>query len=211
MARSKCNGHGGGAVTVWYSSKIANVRITSPYDTPIPGRGVYEVAKRQNFIDELILKQLELLHLPPSPPADDATFIRRAYSSTRLASCRRRTKSARFLPTMQPDKRDRLIDSLLARDGVRRLLGLPMVRLAAGQWQHAAAGCCEGVLRLDPRAGEGEHAVGSSLPGKSSLAKGSSIENGATNFYALHQDPEAMTENISQAFLGFVDRLREVS
>jgi hypothetical protein len=34
------------------------------------------------------------------------------------------------------------------------------------------------------------------------LARGSSIENGATNFYALHQDPETMTENISQAFLG---------
>ncbi len=34
------------------------------------------------------------------------------------------------------------------------------------------------------------------------LAKGNSFENGATNFYALHQDPEEMTENISQAFLG---------
>jgi hypothetical protein len=34
------------------------------------------------------------------------------------------------------------------------------------------------------------------------LARGGSIENGSTNFYALHQDPESMTENISQAFLG---------
>ena len=33
-------------------------------------------------------------------------------------------------------------------------------------------------------------------------ARGSSVENGATNFYALHQDPENMTENVSQAFLG---------
>ncbi|HJQ82255.1 MAG TPA: DUF1553 domain-containing protein, partial [Lacipirellulaceae bacterium] len=33
-------------------------------------------------------------------------------------------------------------------------------------------------------------------------ARGSSIENGATNFYALHQDPESMTENVSQTFLG---------
>ena len=39
-------------------------------------------------------------------------------------------------------------------------------------------------------------------PGRSSLARGSSLENGATNFYALHQDPETMTENVSQAFLG---------
>jgi hypothetical protein len=34
------------------------------------------------------------------------------------------------------------------------------------------------------------------------VARGSSFENGATNFYALHQDAESMTENVSQAFLG---------
>ncbi len=33
-------------------------------------------------------------------------------------------------------------------------------------------------------------------------AKGESLENGATNFYALNQDPESMTENACQAFLG---------
>jgi hypothetical protein len=33
-------------------------------------------------------------------------------------------------------------------------------------------------------------------------AQGSTFENGATNFYALHQDPESMTENACQAFLG---------
>jgi hypothetical protein len=33
-------------------------------------------------------------------------------------------------------------------------------------------------------------------------ATGDSLQNGATNFYALHQDPETMSENASQAFLG---------
>ena len=32
-------------------------------------------------------------------------------------------------------------------------------------------------------------------------ATGSSVENGATNFFAVHQDPETMAENTSQAFL----------
>ena len=31
---------------------------------------------------------------------------------------------------------------------------------------------------------------------------GESVENGPTNFYALNQSPEDMTENVSQAFLG---------
>jgi hypothetical protein len=33
-------------------------------------------------------------------------------------------------------------------------------------------------------------------------ARGSSLEDGASNFYAIHQDPESMAENVSQAFLG---------
>jgi hypothetical protein len=33
-------------------------------------------------------------------------------------------------------------------------------------------------------------------------AQGSSYTNGATNFFALHQTPEDMAENVSQAFLG---------
>jgi hypothetical protein len=32
-------------------------------------------------------------------------------------------------------------------------------------------------------------------------AKGSSVKEGATNFYAVHQDPETMAENVSQTFL----------
>ncbi len=79
--RIKVVGHGGGAVTAWYSSKIVNVRITSPYDAEVPD-DVFAEAPRRNFIDELVLKQLQLLHLPPSPPADDATFLRRAYLDT---------------------------------------------------------------------------------------------------------------------------------
>ena len=34
------------------------------------------------------------------------------------------------------------------------------------------------------------------------LARGESITDGATNFYAIHQDPESLTENTCQAFMG---------
>ena len=32
-------------------------------------------------------------------------------------------------------------------------------------------------------------------------AKGDTMKNGATNFYSVHQDPETMAENVSQAFM----------
>jgi len=194
-----CNGHGGGAISVWYSSKIVNVRITSPYDAEVPTK-VFAEAKRRNFIDDLVLKQLEVLRLPPAPPADDATFLRRAFVDT-IGKLPTADETRAFLADGAADKRDRVIEDLLARD--------EFVDYWAYQWSDLLL---VNGTRLRPKAVKSFYSwireqVQASTPWDDFarqivLAKGDSIENGATNFYALHQDPEDMTENISQAFLG---------
>ncbi|MEX2307840.1 MAG: DUF1549 domain-containing protein [Pirellulales bacterium] len=195
----KTVGHGGGAVTAWYSSKIANVRITSPYEAEAPD-SVFTAAKRRNFIDNLVLKQLQLLHLPPAPPADDATFIRRAYLDT-IGKLPTADEVRTFLVDQAPEKRDRLIDALLSRE--------EFVDYWAYQWSDLLL--INGT-RLRPEAVKAfylwiRQRVSENLPWDEFarqivLARGSSLENGGSNFFALHQDPETMTENISQAFLG---------
>src|SRR5256885_10106356 len=42
-------------------------------------KAVFQKAKRNNTIDDLVLKKLETLHIPPSRQTTDAEFIRRAY------------------------------------------------------------------------------------------------------------------------------------
>jgi hypothetical protein len=197
--RIKAVGHGGGAVTAWYSSKIANVRITSPYDADVP-EAVFAAAKRRNFIDNLILKQLQLLRLPPAPMADDATFLRRAHLDTigRLPTA---DEVRAFLSDSSPDKRDRLIDGLLARE--------EFIDYWAYQWSDLLL---VNGTRLRPDAVKAfylwiRERVAENVPWDEFarqivLARGSSLENGGSNFFALHQDPETMTENVSQAFLG---------
>lgn len=197
--RMKVLGHGGGAITAWYSSKIANVRITSPYEQAIPDE-VFAKADRKTFIDDLILKQLQLLRLPPSPRADDATFVRRAYLDT-IGKLPTADEARAFLADGSPDKRERLIESLLARP--------EFVDYWAYQWSDLLL--VNGTL-LRPDAvkafyGWIRQRVEQNTPWDEFareivVARGNSMENGATNFYALHQDPESMTENISQAFLG---------
>jgi hypothetical protein len=197
--RITCNGHGGGAISVWYSSKIVNVRVTSPYDAEVPP-AVFADAKRRNFIDDAVLKQLSVLHLPPSGPADDATFLRRAFLDT-TGKLPTAGEVRAFLSDGAPDKRDRLIEDLLNRD--------EFVDYWAFQWSDLLL---VNGTRLRPAAVKSFYTwireqVKSNAPWDEFaraivLAKGSSIENGATNFYALHQDPEEMTENVSQAFLG---------
>src|SRR3954471_2712006 len=195
----KVLGHGGGAVSVWYSSKIANVRITSPYDAPVPA-DVFAKAPRKNFIDDLILKQLKLLQLPPSPPADDATFIRRAFLDT-VGKLPTADEVRAFVADTSPEKRNHLIDSLLTRT--------EFVDYWSYQWSDVLL--VNGTM-LRPDAVKAFYGwirkqVENNTPWDQFareivVARGSSLENGATNFYALHQDPESMTENISQAFLG---------
>jgi hypothetical protein len=195
----KVVGHGGGAVTAWYSSKIVNLRITSPYDAEVPD-SVYAESPRRNFIDELILKQLKLLHLPPAPAANDPAFLRRAYLDT-IGKLPTADEARTFLADTSADKRDKLIEGLLARE--------EFVDYWTYQWSDLLL---VNGARIRPAAVKAYYAwirqrVQENTPWDKFArqivtARGGSVESGGTNFYALHPDPETMTENVSQAFLG---------
>lgn len=192
-------GHGEGAITAWFSSQIVIARVTVPFPNEV-SEETYTAASRRNFIDDLVLEQLQRLKLPPSPDCDDATFIRRVSIDTtgRLPSAERVRE---FMADTRPDRRDLLIEELLQspefvdywtyRWSDLLLINGDMLRpepvKAYYQWISSH------VERNTPWDQFVRQIV---------TATGSSVENGATNFYALHQDPEGMTENVSQAFLG---------
>ncbi len=71
-------GHGEAAITLWYLNKVAFARIVSPFATPVP-KERFAKGPRANFIDDLVLRKLQALNIPPAGPASDAEFIRRAY------------------------------------------------------------------------------------------------------------------------------------
>ncbi|MCA9022196.1 MAG: S-layer protein, partial [Planctomycetaceae bacterium] len=66
----KVTGYGEGAIVCNYSSKIAISKITSPYPQEIAPE-IYAKSPQNNFIDELVIKQLQRLNLPPSPQSND--------------------------------------------------------------------------------------------------------------------------------------------
>ena len=106
-------GYGEAAITVWYSNLVAANRIASPLPNAVDPK-VFASAPRNNFIDDLVLKKLADLHIPPSPPCDDAEFIRRAYlDAAGVLPTPDETK--KFLADPAPDKRAKLIDALLER------------------------------------------------------------------------------------------------
>jgi hypothetical protein len=94
-------------VMVRYQGKVAVFRATAPL-----GANVGNLPKPTNFIDEMIFAKLKTIGMPPSPLCDDATFIRRVSLDIagRLPNL---DETRKFVADAAPDKRDRLIDSLL--------------------------------------------------------------------------------------------------
>lgn len=191
-------GYGEGAVSALFSSNVSLARFRSPFSSGIDP-DVFSRAPRANFIDELVLAQLEQLQLKPSGRSNDGDFIRRVFLDT-IGSLPTLEETQGFLEDKNPDKRKNLINSLLQRP--------EFVDYWTYRW--ADVFLVNGqVLRPDAvkayydwiRSGVKENLPWDEMARQLVTATGVSTESGATNFYAVHQDPENMAENVSQAFL----------
>ncbi len=202
QGKAQVIGPGEGSIVAWFASKLAIARITVPYEVPSPTASgeVVDRRKPREFIDEPIDKQLARLNLSPSPDCHDSEFLRRAFVDTigRLPSV---DETRAFLADSSATKRDALIDRLLATP--------EFVDYWTYKWSDLLM--LNGT-RLRPQALKTYYLwvrkqVADGVPWDRFVreivtATGESLENGATNFYALSQSPEDMTENVSQAFLG---------
>ncbi len=104
---------GESAIAVLFGSKVATATITVPHLKPVDV-ALFDNAKKTNVVDEHVLNKLRLLNLPPSGDSTDAEFIRRAYLDT-CGLLPKPEEVKTFLADAQPNKRERLIDTLLAR------------------------------------------------------------------------------------------------
>ena len=103
------------AVMVRYQSRVAVFRATIPL-----GSLVDSLPEPVNLIDEHIFAKLEQVGMPPSAPADDAVFLRRAALDIagRLPTA---SEAREFLESGDPDRRSRWIDRMLEDPGYSAL------------------------------------------------------------------------------------------
>lgn len=191
-------GHGEGAITAWFASQIVLARITAPFENRI-AQSVYSAADRRNEIDDLVLSQLQRLNLKPSPRVSDHDFIRRAFIDT-IGVLPTPEETRAFLAATAHDKRDRLIDSLLSRPefvDYWTFRWADMLMISGRLLRPEAVKAYYSWLRQRVA----ENMPWDELAKQIVTASGSSIDNGATNFFAVNQDPETMAENVSQTFL----------
>jgi len=91
-------------------------RLTEAVAGALPNTGASSVpVARKNFVDEFIFGRMERDHIPHALLSGDAEFLRRAYlDATGLLPTPDEVRS--FLADTDPNKRDKLIDSLIGTD-----------------------------------------------------------------------------------------------
>jgi uncharacterized protein DUF1553/uncharacterized protein DUF1549/Big-like domain-containing protein len=199
LGQVKVVGFGEGAITAWYLSRIDIATVTVPYTNQVSKR-VFAQAKRRNLIDDLVLEKLQSLNLPPSPRCSDSDFIRRAFiDATGVLPTAVETRV--FLADKAAGKRDKLIESLLGRPEFVDYWSYKwsdLLLVSSRQLQPPAMWSYYNWIRNNVAA----NTPWDTFVRKIITAQGSTLENGAANFYVLHDDPRAMSETTSQAFLG---------
>ncbi len=195
----KTTGSGEGSVSAWYLSRLALATITIPNASNVDP-AAFAALKPRNFIDELTLKKLRELNIPPSVRAEDHEFLRRAFLDT-IGVLPTLDETRAFLADKTADKRGRLIDSLLQRPEFvdywsHRWSDLLLVNgdklMPAAMWsyynwirRHVAANTPWDVMVRDLL-----------------TATGSTLEHGGANFFVLNDEPTKCAETVSVAFMG---------
>jgi hypothetical protein len=197
--RVRVAGPGEAAITVWYSNLVALCQVRSPLPNRIDPK-VFASAPRHNYIDNLVLKKLEALHIPPSPPCTDPEFIRRAYLDA-AGILPTSEEVQKFLADARPNKRARLIDSLLERPEYVDYWAYKwsdVLLVSSRRLPQPAVWAFYQFIRQSVA----DNKPWDRFAREILTARGSSLDNGAANYFVMHKDVSELTETTAVTFLG---------
>ena len=192
-------GRGEAAITVWYSSLVDRVTVTSPYDNSIDPAH-FASAARRNDIDVKNLAKLETLRIPISGDCGDAAFLRRAYLDA-TGTLPPADLVNGFLVDTDSSKRDKLIERLLNSSEWVDYWTYKWADLLLVSSKKLPMPAVWSFYRFI-RQSVVDNIAWDEFARRVLTAKGSTLANGAGNYFVLHRDPIDLTENASMAFLG---------
>jgi hypothetical protein len=195
----KVSGHGEAAITIWYSNLVATSRIVSPLPNEVDPK-VFTAAKRNNAIDELVIKKLESLRIPPSPLCTDAEFIRRAYLDA-TGTLPKPEEVSTFVSDAAPDKRAKLIDALLEKPEFVDYWSYKWSDLLLISTRRLPQSAVWAFYQF-VRQSVADNKPWDRFAREIVTASGNSLQNGAVNYFVLHKDVSDLTEATSVTFLG---------
>jgi hypothetical protein len=190
---------GEAAIMARYMGHIATWNTLIPLPEPID-ESVYAELPQKNFIDALVWSKLKQLGVTPSEPADDSTFLRRAYLDVigRLPTA---DEARAFLSDPSPSKREALVDALLAREEYADFWANKWADLLRSNAYRVGV---KATFSLDAWLRD---AFRRNLPHDEFVrelvtARGSTWRNGAVTLFRDRREPPEIVTAVSQLFLG---------
>lgn len=192
-------GNGEAAITVGFGTKVTTLTVTAPFPNVVKAEA-FSQSPRNNYVDEFVLKKLELLQLPPSEQCSDTEFVRRAYLDT-CGILPTPDEVDRFLADKDTEKRSKLVDKLLDHPAF------------VDYWSHKWSDLFLVSSRKLPQPAmwafyrKLRQSVADNQPwdrfARDILtANGSSLTTGAGSYFVLHKDVSELAEATSVTFLG---------
>jgi len=196
----KVSGHGEAAINVWFSNQVAVVRVLSPHPHTERIEQLFASAERRNFIDDLVLAKLRTLNIPPSPVCSDQEFIRRVYLDT-AGILPTVDEQRQFIADPAKDKRLRLINRLLERPEFIDYWAYKwadLLLVSSRKLPQPAVWAFHQFIRQSVA----DNKPWDEFAREIVTASGSSLDQGAVNYFVLHKDAAELAEATSVTFLG---------
>jgi hypothetical protein len=197
--RITVNGFGEAAINVAFGSRVAAVTVTSPYPNAIAA-AAFTRSPRANFIDDFILNKLQSLRLPPSDQCTDREFIRRAFLDA-AGILPTPEEVLRFVTDNSADKRSKLVDELLERSEFVDYWSYKWSDLLLVSSRRVQPAAMWAFYRF-VRSAVAENRPWDQFARDVLTASGSTIQNGACNYFVLHKDISDLNESTAITFLG---------
>ncbi len=186
---------GRAAVMIRYQGLVRATLLTIPQGPPV------EVPAARNMIDEHVYANLASLGIPPSPLCNDAAYLRRVTLDVTGALPSTAEVSA-FLADRTPEKRERLVERLLASTGYADFFANKWTAVLKNRRDDATdvvsnfafhAWIRDGLLANKPYDQFVRELLG---------ATGDVVGCPPVSWYKRVTDPKVQVEDISQLFLG---------
>lgn len=186
---------GDAAVLVRYQGHVA----VSRFVLPRPADAVARPAEK-NFIDRLVWDKLAALGVPPSPIADDATFMRRAYLDI-TGTLPTADEARKFLDDPTANKRDKLVDQLLERPEYATYWAMKWSNLLRADKVKVTPQATVGLTRW-LRKQFAENRPYDEMVREILTAQGAVQNESPVAFFKALDQPELAGRSVSQLFLG---------
>ena len=190
---------GEAAIMARYMGQIAVFRPTIPLSGDVPEK-VYNELPRKNFIDSLVWKKLQRLRITPSKECSDEKYLRRVYIDI-IGRVPTTEEATSFLDDSKPDRRRRLVDSLLEQPEYAEHWANKWADLLRPNPYRVGI---KAVLNYDAWV---RRAFRQNMPYDQFVrelvtARGSTYRNGAVTLFRDRRDPGERTTIVTQLFLG---------